>query len=51
MGDEKDEKNRLGDKLRDKERAEEDRFFREREKAAIEKLRQKRQAEPDKERK
>jgi len=49
MADEKDEKNRLGDKLRDKERAEEDKFFREREKAALEKLRQKQQA--DKERK
>ena len=49
MADETDEKNHLGDKLRDKERAEEDKFFREREKAALEKLRQKQQA--DKERK
>jgi hypothetical protein len=50
MADEKDEKNHLGDKLRDKERAEEDKFFREREKAALEKLRQKQQAERDRER-
>ena len=46
-----DEKDHLGDKLRDKERAEEGKFFREREKAAIEKLRQKQQAERDRERK
>ena len=36
MGDEKD---RLGDKLRQKEKAEEDRFFAERDKALVEKLR------------
>jgi hypothetical protein len=34
-----DEKDRLGDKLRQKEKAEEDRFFAERDKALIEKLR------------
>ena len=34
-----DNKDRLGDKLRDKERAEEDRYFREQERAALEKLR------------
>ena len=34
-----DEKDRLGDKLRKKEKAEEDRFFAERDKALIEKLR------------
>jgi hypothetical protein len=34
-----DEKDRLGDKLRKKEKAEEDRFFSEREKAAVERLR------------
>lgn len=36
MGDEKD---RMGDKLRQKEKAEEDRFFAERDKAALEKIR------------
>ena len=36
-----DEKDRLGDKLRKKERAEEDRFFAERDKAMLERLRQK----------
>ena len=36
MGDEKD---RMGDKLRKKEKAEEDRFFAERDKALVEKLR------------
>jgi len=51
MSTEQDEKDRVGDKLRDKERAEEDTFFREREKAALEKLRQKQQAEREKERK
>jgi len=51
MSDEKDEKNHLGDKLRDKKRAEEDKFIREREKAALERLRQKQQEERDKERK
>jgi ribosomal protein L37AE/L43A len=34
-----DEKDRLGEKLRQKEKAEEDRFFAERDKALIEKLR------------
>lgn len=34
-----DEKDRLGDKLRQKEKAEEDRFFAERDKALLEKLR------------
>lgn len=33
------EKDRFGDKLRDKEKAEEDRYFAERDKAALEKLR------------
>ncbi|HJQ83251.1 MAG TPA: zf-TFIIB domain-containing protein [Candidatus Binatia bacterium] len=37
-----DEKDRLGDKLRQKEKAEEDRFFAERDKALLEKLRQQR---------
>ena len=35
-----DERDRLGDKLREKQKAEEDRYFAEREKAALEKLRQ-----------
>jgi hypothetical protein len=35
-----DEKDRLGDKLHQKEKAEEDRYFKEQEKAAIERLRQ-----------
>jgi hypothetical protein len=34
-----DEKDRFGEKLKDKQRAEEDRFFSERDKAALEKLR------------
>src|SRR5262245_22202006 len=34
-----DDKDRLGDRLREKERGEEDRFFAERDKAALEKLR------------
>src|SRR5882724_12714779 len=34
-----DEKDRLGDKLRQKEKAEEDRFFAERDKALLEKIR------------
>jgi len=34
-----DEKDRLGEKLRQKEKAEEDRFFAERDKAAVERLR------------
>jgi hypothetical protein len=44
-----DEKDRLGDKLRQKEKAEENRFFAERDKALIEKLRQQKAApEPEK---
>lgn len=39
-----DEKDRLGDKLRQKEKAEEDRFFAERDKALIEKLRREKSA-------
>src|SRR5262249_50547377 len=35
-----DEKDRLGDKLREREKAEEDRYFAEREKAVLDKLRQ-----------
>ncbi len=35
-----DEKDRLGDKLKEKEQAEEDRFFRQRDQEAIERLRQ-----------
>ena len=35
-----DEKDRLGDKLHDKERGEEDRYFRERERALLDKLKQ-----------
>ena len=35
-----DEKDRFGDKLRDKERAEEDLYFNQRDKALLEKLRQ-----------
>jgi Transcription factor zinc-finger len=41
-----DEKDRFGDKLRQKEKAEEDRFFAERDKALIEKMRQQRAADP-----
>jgi hypothetical protein len=39
-----DEKDRLGEKLRKKEKAEEDRFFAERDKALIEKLRREKSA-------
>jgi len=39
-----DEKDRLGEKLRQKEKAEEDRFFAERDKALLERLRQQRSA-------
>jgi hypothetical protein len=39
-----DEKDRLGDKLRQKEKADEDRFFAEQDKAALEKLRRERGA-------
>ncbi len=39
-----DEKDRFGDKLRQKEKADEDRFFAERDKALLEKLRQQRTA-------
>ena len=39
MVDEKDEKDRFGEKLRQKEKADEDRFFAERDKALLEKLR------------
>lgn len=39
------EKDRYGDKLRDKEKAEEDRYFAEREKAALAKLRAAQEAE------
>jgi hypothetical protein len=39
-----DEKDRLGDKLRQKEKADEDRFFAERDKAVLEKLRRERGA-------
>lgn len=39
-----DEKDRLGEKLRQKEKAEEDRFFAERDKALIEKLRREKSA-------
>jgi hypothetical protein len=35
-----DEKDRMGDKLRAKQKADEDRFFAERDKAALEKIRQ-----------
>ncbi len=37
-----DEKDRFGDKLKAKEKAEEDRFFKERDKVALERLRQER---------
>ena len=39
-----DEKDRLGDKLHQKEKAEEDRFFAERDKALLEKLRREKSA-------
>jgi len=39
-----DEKDRMGQKLRQKEKADEDRFFAERDKAAVEKLRRERAA-------
>lgn len=39
-----DEQDRFGDKLRQKEKADEDRFFAERDKAALEKLRDQRSA-------
>jgi hypothetical protein len=42
-----DDKDRLGDKLRQKEKAEEDRFFAERDKALVEKLRRSK-ASPEK---
>lgn len=42
MGD--DDKDRFGEKLRQKEKAEEDRFYAERDKAALEKLRRQRTA-------
>jgi uncharacterized protein len=41
------EKDRFGDKLRDKEKAEEDRYFAERDKAALEKLRLQKEAEQE----
>jgi hypothetical protein len=41
-----DEKDRLGDKLRDKERGEEEDYFRKREKEALEKLRQRKAPDP-----
>ena len=41
-----DEKDRFGEKLRQKEKAEEERFFAERDRALIEQMRQKRAAEP-----
>lgn len=44
-----DEKDRFGDKLRQKERAEEDRYFAEREKALIEKLREGKVRDPEQE--
>ena len=39
-----DDKDRLGDKLRDKQRGEEDRYFNQRDKALLEKLRQQQKA-------
>lgn len=42
-----DTKDRYGDKLREKERAEEERYFREQEKAALEKLRSKKSQEEE----
>ena len=42
-----DEKDRLGDKLRQKEKGDEDRFFAERDKAALEKLRREKPAETE----
>ncbi|HZP40700.1 MAG TPA: zf-TFIIB domain-containing protein [Candidatus Binatia bacterium] len=41
-----DEKDRFGEKLRQKEKAEEDRYFAERDKAALEKLRKAKAAAP-----
>jgi DNA repair exonuclease SbcCD ATPase subunit len=42
-----DEKDRLGEKLRQKEKAEEDRFFAEREKALLEKMRHEKTADAE----
>jgi uncharacterized protein with PIN domain len=42
-----DEKDRFGDKLRDKERADEDRYFMEKDRAAIEKLRAQKASEQE----
>ena len=42
-----DEKDRLGSKLQDKERAEEDRYFKERDRALVEKLRGKTASEQE----
>ena len=39
-----DEKDRLGEKLRDREKADEDRYFAERDRAMLERLRQQREA-------
>jgi hypothetical protein len=39
-----DDKDRLGEKLRDKQKGEEDRYFAERDRAALERLRQQREA-------
>lgn len=41
------EKDRFGDKLRDKQKAEEDRYFADRDKAALEKLRSQKEAEQE----
>ena len=41
------EKDRFGDKLRDKERAEEDRYFAEKDKAALEKLKARKASEQE----
>lgn len=41
------EKDRFGDKLRDKEKAEEDRYFAERDKAALDKLRVQKESEQE----
>lgn len=41
------EKDRFGDKLRDKQKAEEDRYFADRDKAALEKLRAQKESEQE----
>ena len=48
MVDEKDPKDRLGDKLRDVEKAREDKYFAERDKELIRKMKERDKGSPDK---